>query len=126
MAATKTLSVVVELGKQHVKSLNISKMDILTTLLTSLKYQVDMALVSNRDMGEEPISSVGEAIYLVNNTLNLTVKMYDVFILLYDEEARKLIDQHEGVLKELEMIRDQKQFKRVWMPTDPRRVQVVF
>ena len=126
MAATKTLSVVVELGKQHVKSLNISKMDILTTLLTSLKYQVDMALESNRDMGEEPISSIGEAIYLVNNTLSLTVKMYDVLILLYDEEARKLIDQHEGVLKELEMIRDRKQFKRVWMPTDPREVQAVF
>ena len=45
--------------------------------------------------------------------------MYDVLIILYDEEVRKLIDQHEGVLKELEMI-------RVWMPTDPREVQAVF
>jgi hypothetical protein len=126
MAATNSLSFLVKIGSTKINALNISSMDILHTLLTPLKFRLDMGTESYRDMSTDPIRDLGEAIRIVRDTLSMTKKMGRLLTMFYHESAMKLIKQHEGVLSELEMLSNKQRFVRQWLPMGAYELQTVF
>ena len=126
MSASKSLAILAILGKDEIKKLDITKMDMFSILLTTLKYRVDRAESSQRDMGRDPLKNTEEAIHLVQDTLSVTNKLIDILSLFYGKEINELIEQHEGILRDLEEMEEGRGITGNWLPSNPREIQSVF
>ena len=126
MAASKSLAYLQLLSKEETETMAISKMDLFAALSTTLKYRVDRAQQTQRDLTKDPLKDTGEAIDLVKTVLNVTHKLRVILTLFYESEVEDLVRQHEGVLHDLEEMEGGRGITGNWLPSDPVEIGYVF
>ena len=126
MAASKSLAYLQLLSKEETENMAISKMDLFSALSTTLKYRVDRAQQTQRDLTKEPLKDNGEAIDLVKTVLSVTRKLKGILTHFYESEVEDLVRQHEGVLHDLEEWDEGRGITGNWLPSDPVEIGYVF
>ena len=127
IATEKTPVYLINLSRDLFKSLDISKMEILLALSNQMNIRLDWATDSLRDLSKERWMETEEAIELVTETLTLYERNKNIIGILNGEEKFKTgIAQHRGVLNELMMMKENRRFKRSWIPTTTDKAQKLF
>ena len=126
MAASKSLAYLQLLSKDETETMAISKMDLFAALSTTLKYRVDRAQQTQRDLTKDPLKNTDEAIDLVKTVQNVTLKLMGILTLFYESEVEDLVRQHEGVLHDLEEMEGGRGITGNWLPSDPVEIGYVF
>ncbi len=126
MSASKTPVRLLHENSSGIKELNISKMELMMVLTATAESQIERMLHSLRDVSEEPLKNEREAIMLVGETLLLTEELKEVLKPIYGDMVKTLIEQHQGVLNELKLMREEVRYMKWWIPTDPIEVKEMF